>query len=71
MQWIYPIYSLLLVLNIVIISEEDAVTLPETAKLRMDFAAVKELLPGISARYIYCGTPEVPWCFQLLPELWK
>ena len=33
MQWIYPIYSLLLVLNIVIISEEDAVTLPETAKL--------------------------------------
>ena len=28
MQWIYPIYSLLLVLNTVIISEEDAVTRP-------------------------------------------
>ena len=42
MQWIYPIYSLLLVLNIVIISEEDAVTLPETAKLLVRATRVRK-----------------------------
>ena len=43
---IYPIYSLLLVLNIVIISEEDAVTLPETAKLLVRATRVRRLVPA-------------------------
>ena len=42
MQWIYPIYSLLLVLNIVIISEEDAVTLPETVRLLVRATRVRK-----------------------------
>ena len=44
MQWIYPIYSLLLVLSIAIISEEAAVTVPETARLPVRATRVRKLV---------------------------
>ncbi len=62
MQWIYPIYSLLLVLSTVIISDVDVVTVQATEKLPVKAIRARRHVPELRdlvSRAVRCRYTDV------------